>query len=175
MVNNGEINNIMPLSIMKSIGLECIGHFKTDEGIFAIDSEKVTTYGEIKDFCAWIASAPHVKTLFTIIVVDLPPTYGLVLGWEWTFPSGGYIMNDGSCMMIPNKCGEFTKIPREPKNMVFFKIKANDGFESFLDFGLGSYVVLEEENPISHTDESLWKMYFDGSCSKNGVGVGIVL
>lgn len=84
-------------------------------------------------------------------------------------------MNDGSCMMVPNKSGEFTRIPREPKNMVFFKIQENDGFENFLEFGLGSYVVLEEENPISHTDESLWKMYFDGAHSINGSGVGIVL
>ena len=61
-------------------------------------------------------------------------------------------MNDGSCMMVPNKCKEFTRIPREPKNPVFFEIKDNDGFENFLEFGLGSYTILEEENPISHTN-----------------------
>ena len=70
-------------------------------------------------------------------------------------------MNDGSCMTVSNKSGEFTMIPREPKNLIFFEIKYNDGFENFLDFFLGTYIVLEEENPISHTNESLWKMYFD--------------
>ena len=102
MVDNGATNNITPLSIMKSIRLECTRHFKTGEGIFTIDSRKVIAYGEIKDLCAWIDFAPHVKVVFTIIVVDLPLAYGLVLGWEWNFSIGGYIMNDGSCMMVPN-------------------------------------------------------------------------
>jgi hypothetical protein len=48
--------------------------------------------------------------MFTIIVVDLPATYGVVLGREWCFPLGGYIMNDGSCMMLPNKDGGLTKV-----------------------------------------------------------------
>ena len=119
MVDNGATKNIMPLSIL-NIGLECTRHFKTGEGIFSIDSRKVITYGEIKYFYARIASSPHVKVVFTIVVVDLPPAYGLVLGEAWSFPLGGYIMNGGSCMMVPNKIREFTRIPGEPKNPIFF-------------------------------------------------------
>jgi hypothetical protein len=33
---------------------------KVGENIYAIDSRKVPTYGEIKDFCAWISSTPHI-------------------------------------------------------------------------------------------------------------------
>lgn len=91
------------------------------------------------------------KVIFTIIVVYLPLAYGIVLRQEWTFPLGGYIMNDGTCMMIPNKNGEFTRIQREPKKPIFFEMKDNDGFEDFLDFGLRSYVVLEEEEPPAKT------------------------
>ena len=105
MVYNGATNKIMPLSIKKSIGLECTRHVKTSEGIFAIDSRKVAAYGEINDLCAWISITPHVKIMFTIVVDDLPPTYGVVIRWEWNFPLGGYIMNDGYCMMVPNKSG----------------------------------------------------------------------
>ena len=90
-----------------------------------------------------------------IVMVDLPPAYGLVLGRELNFPLGGNIINDGSCMMVPNKCREFTRIPREQKNPIFFEIKDKNGFENFLDFGLGSYIVLEEESPICHINESL--------------------
>lgn len=31
------------------------------------------------------------------------------------------------------------------------------------------------ENQISHEGAKVWKMFFDGSCSKEGVGAGIVL
>jgi hypothetical protein len=103
MVDNLATNNIMPLSIMKEVGLECTKYDETGERTNAIDSIKVPTYGEIKDFCAWISSAPHIKTIFTIIVVELPTTYVVVLVREWCFPFGRYIMNDGSCMMLPNK------------------------------------------------------------------------
>jgi len=36
-------------------------------------------------------------------VVDLSPSYGVVLGRDWTYMIRGYIMKDGSCMMLPGK------------------------------------------------------------------------
>jgi hypothetical protein len=49
--------------------------------------------------------------MFTIIVVDIPLTYGIVLGRYWCSMIGGYIMNDGSYMMLPNKHGMLIKVP----------------------------------------------------------------
>jgi hypothetical protein len=63
------------------------------------------------------------QQVFTIIVVDLPATYGVVLGREWCFPLGGYIMNDGICMMFPNKYGGFNRVPCEYRNPLLFKKK----------------------------------------------------
>jgi hypothetical protein len=74
--------------------MECTRHYETGEIIYAIDSRKVSAYGEIKDFCAWISVTPHITIVFTIVVVDLPPTYGVVLGRDWSSMIGGYIMND---------------------------------------------------------------------------------
>jgi hypothetical protein len=62
-------------------------------------------------------TTPHIIMVFNIIVVDLPPTYGVVLGRYWSSMIGGYIMNDGSCMMLPGKEGAMIKVPREPKNL----------------------------------------------------------
>jgi hypothetical protein len=81
-------------------------HYETSESIYAIDSRKVSTYGEIKDFYAWIIIAPHIIIVFNIVVVDLPPTYGVVCGRDWSSMIGGNIMNNGSCMMLPDKDGE---------------------------------------------------------------------
>ena len=111
--------------MMESIGMECIKYYEMGERIYAIDSIKVTTYGEIKYFCACISTTPHIKTFFTIIVVDFPPTYGVVLGRDWCSLIGGYIMNDGSCMMLPNKDGTMIKVPRERRNTISFKKKEN--------------------------------------------------
>jgi hypothetical protein len=96
LIDSGATNNIMPLSVMQALRMECTRHYETGESIYAIDSRKVPAYGEIKYFCAWISATPHITIVFTIVVVDLPPTYGVVLGRDWSSMIGGYIMNDKS-------------------------------------------------------------------------------
>jgi hypothetical protein len=70
LVDSGTTNNVMPLSVMEALGMECTQYYQTCESIYAIDSRKVPTYGEIKYFCALISVTPHITTIFTIIVVD---------------------------------------------------------------------------------------------------------
>jgi len=89
----------------------CTKYYETRESIYAIDSRKVPTCGEIKYFCAWISETPHITTIFTIIVVDLTPEYGVVLGRYRCSLIGGYIMNDGSCVKLLNKYGMMVKVP----------------------------------------------------------------
>jgi hypothetical protein len=45
------------------------------ESIYAIESRKVPSYGEIKDLCACLIASPHITIVFTIIVVDLSHAY----------------------------------------------------------------------------------------------------
>jgi hypothetical protein len=73
----------MPLSVMEELGMGCTKYYDIGESIYAIDSTNFPTYGEIKDFCAWITATPHISTIFTIIVVEFPPTYGVVIGRDW--------------------------------------------------------------------------------------------
>jgi hypothetical protein len=80
LVDSGSIDNIMPLVVMESLGMSCTKYYEIGERIYAIDSRKVPTYGEIKDFYAWITTAPHIITVFNIVVVDLPPAYRVVFG-----------------------------------------------------------------------------------------------
>jgi hypothetical protein len=68
----------MPLAVMEALGMRCTKYYETGESIYAIDSRQVLTYGEIKYFYSWITTAPHIITVFNIIVVDLPPGYGVV-------------------------------------------------------------------------------------------------
>jgi hypothetical protein len=143
LVDSGATNNIMP--VMEALGMECMRYYETSKIIYAIDSRKFPAYGEIKYFCAWITASPHITTIFTIIVVDLPPTYGVVLGRDWFSLIGGYIMNDGSCMMLPNKYGTMIRVPREHRNPISFKKKENEVMKNYVDAGIGNYVVFSTE------------------------------
>jgi hypothetical protein len=82
LVDTGAANNIVPLAIMEALSMSFTNYYETSESIYAIDSRKVPTYRELKYFYAWITTTPHIITIFNIIVVDLPPTYGVVLGRE---------------------------------------------------------------------------------------------
>jgi ribonuclease HI len=179
LVDTGATNNIMPLAVMEALGMSCTRYYEMGERIYAIDSRKVLSYGEIKDFYAWITVSPHIIIVFTIIVVDLPPAYGVVLGRDWSSMIGGYIMNDGSCMMLPNKDGTMLKVPRENRNPFSFKKKENELMEDYVDAGIRNYVVLDSEQSEDFKREEnsftgFWRMSFDGACSSSGNGVGVV-
>lgn len=136
------------------------------------------TYGEIKDFCARISFAPTIHIVFKIVLVDLCPAFRLVLVFEWSYPLGGYLINDGRCMMLPSKDGCLTKVPKETKNPIFFQRKEEEAMDNFLDFGFGNYVALEDitnKNPIGPIFQGLWILYFNGTYSKNGVGIKVLI
>jgi hypothetical protein len=122
-VDTRATNNIMPLSIMEALGMGYTKYYEIGEIIYAIDSRKFLGYGEIKDFYAWINFAPHIIIVFTIIVVDLLPAYGVVLGRDFSTMIRGYITNYGSCMMLLNKDGTMMRVPREPRKPFSFKKK----------------------------------------------------
>lgn len=82
MVDRRATNNTIPLSIMEVLGLECTRYYEVGESVYVIVWGKNPAYAEIKYFCAWISSLPHIATLFNIIVVDLPTTHGIVLGHD---------------------------------------------------------------------------------------------
>lgn len=146
LVDTGVTNNIMSLAIMEALSMIFTKYYETGETIYAIDSRKVSVYTEIKDLYAWITTTPHIITTFNIIVVDLPPAYGAMLGRDWASMIGGYIMNDGSCMMIPGKEGVMIKVPCEPINPFSFKKKDNELMEDYINVEIGNYVILDMEH-----------------------------
>jgi hypothetical protein len=158
----------------------CTKYYETSESIYAIDTRKFPAYGETKYFCAWITATPHITIVFTITVVDIPPDYVVVLGRDWSEMIRGYIMNDGSCMMLPNKDGTTMRVPREPRKPFSFKRKDNELMQGYVDVDIGNYVVLDQEHDdISENQEDnlvkgYWRMSFDGTCSISGNGVGVI-
>jgi hypothetical protein len=103
----------------------------------------VPSYREIKDYFAWITSSPHIIIILNIIVVFIPQKYGVVMGKYWTSMIGGYIMNDGSFMMLPRKEGVMIKVPREPIKPFSFKKKDNELMEEYIDVRIGNYAIMD--------------------------------
>jgi hypothetical protein len=92
----------------------------------------------------------------------------------------GYIMNDGSCMMLSDKDKAMIKVPREPRRPFSFKKKDNELMEDYIDVSIINYAILDMEQieDIENEDNHFvgyWRISFDGACSSSGSGVGIVL
>ena len=102
-------------------------------------------YGEIKYLYAWITIAPHIITIFNIMVVDLPLAYGFVIRRDWSSMIGGYVMNDGSCIMLSDKDRAMIKVPHEPRRPFSFKKKDNKLMEYYIDVGIGNYAIVDME------------------------------
>jgi hypothetical protein len=71
------------------------------------------------------------------------PTYGVVLGRDWSSMIGGYIMNDGSCIMLLNKYGTMVIVPREVRKPFSLRRKENEFVRNYLDVGMGNYVFFD--------------------------------
>jgi hypothetical protein len=146
LVDIGVTNNIMPMEVMEALSMSFTKYYETGESIYAIDSRKVPTYGEIKYFYVWITTTPHIIIVFSIIVVDLPPAYGFVMGRDWKSMIRGYIMNDGSCMILPSNEGLIIKVPHEPRKPLSFKKKGNELMEDYIDVSIANYDILDIEH-----------------------------
>lgn len=87
-------------------------------------------------------------------------------------------MNDGICMMLPNKDGSFTRVTCEENKPVCFQIKEDHEMDIFLNIDLGNYVVLEDitnKESIDQINNGSWKLFLDGACTKNGLGIGVII
>jgi hypothetical protein len=50
-------------------------------------------------------------------------------------------MDDGSCMMLPNKYGTMIRVPQEKRKSISFRKKENEVMQNYVDARIGNYVV----------------------------------
>ena len=110
-VDSGASNNVTPLQVMEALGLQITRPYMN---VCGIDSQPIKVHGIIKNLVAPIHSHPDISTLLDVVVIDLPPRYGLLLSRKWSSQLGGSIQNDSSYMTIPNVDGRMVRIYREP-------------------------------------------------------------
>jgi len=76
MLDSGASHNLMPKSLMEKLNLDVTRPYKD---LFSFDSTQVKCLGLIKDMCVTLVQYPAKSILMDIVVVDIPPKYGMLL------------------------------------------------------------------------------------------------
>jgi ribonuclease HI len=188
LMDSGASHNLMPKTVMDELGLEIT---KTYHDLYSFDSRKVKYLGVIKDLVVTLFQLPMKIVVMDIVVADVPPKFGMLLSRSWIKILGGTLQMDLSYATIPVFGGEHRRLYREAQLSYIISDEANPTNHPIfaLDTNLGSIILQLTDAPqppieirkksIASCEESLpntyvWKMFFDGAYSKEGVGVGVV-
>jgi hypothetical protein len=110
LMDSGASHNLMPKTVMDELGLEIT---KTYHDLYSFDSRKVQCLGVIKDLVVTLFQLPMKSVVMDIIVVDVPPKFGMLLSRSWIKRLGGTLQMDLTYATIPVFGGEHRRLYRE--------------------------------------------------------------
>ena len=146
----------------------------------------------IKDLVVNLDQIPVKSVLMDVVIVDVPANYGMLLSISWGANLGGSVQLDMTYSMIPIFGGQFTRLyrdtwltytvsdPQNPNNYPVYVVdqglgncilSIDDDFETCRE-NENEKVKISEENVIIR--EGMWKMYFNGASSWDGVGARLL-
>ncbi|KAH9293046.1 hypothetical protein KI387_041753 [Taxus chinensis] len=168
----------MPAKVADALGLTLT---KTIGRCYSMERQ-VPLVGQIKDAQAVLASFPDKRLKMTILVADIPVSYGMLLSRNFCKELGGEVKMDWSCAHIPIK-GVNQKLEPEKKSK-YTVSKSEDPRSQILfqesDHGV-YYLEMDKEDvqPViqepHQLDNKIWTLEFDGSCCSFGSGASVVL
>jgi hypothetical protein len=98
MLDSSSFHNLMPKAVMEKLGLEVTRPYKD---LHSFDSSKVRCIGLIKDLCITLVQIPVKNMVMDVLVVDIPPNYGMLLSWSWGAKLKGTLQLDMSYATVP--------------------------------------------------------------------------
>lgn len=101
----------MPKSIMEHLGLEVTSPY---HDFFSFDSRKLKCIGLIKYLSVSLAQITAKNLLMDVVVVDIPPRFGMLLSRSWASKLGGTLPMDMSFTTVLF-FGEHRRLYREVK------------------------------------------------------------
>jgi len=128
--------------------------------------------------------------MMDIVVADVPPKFGMLLSRGWIKRLGGTLQNDLSYTTVPFFGGESRRLYREAQLAYIISDERNPTNHPIydVDTNFGAFIIQIEESQLASmqlkkpvcqiTEEEgpqIWDMFFDGACSKEAAGVGVVL
>ena len=99
-IDSGASDNVMPAKVATALGLEMT---KTFSRCFSMENKQVPLIGQIKDAQYAFAVYPEKKIKMTVLVADVPASYGILLGRNFCKDVGGELSMDMSEARIPVK------------------------------------------------------------------------
>jgi hypothetical protein len=90
-MDSGASHNLMPKTVMDELGLEIT---KTYHDLYSFDSRKVKFLGVIKDLVVTMFQLPMKRVVMDIVVVDVPPKFGMLFSRYWIKILGGTLHMD---------------------------------------------------------------------------------
>jgi hypothetical protein len=112
LMDSGASQNLMPKIVMDELGLVVT---KTYHDLYSFDSRKVKFLGVIKDFVVSLFQLPMKSVVMDIVVVDVPPKFGILFSRSWIKRLGETLHMDLSYATVPMFGGEHRRIYREVK------------------------------------------------------------
>jgi ribonuclease HI len=191
MLDSRASHNIIPKSIMDILGLEITRPYGD---ICSFDSRRVKCMGMIKDLVVTLAQISVKNVLMDVVVADIPSKYGLLLSRYWGAKLRGSLQLDMTYATIPIFGGQFRWLYRETRLAYTISDPQNpNNYPVYIiNQDLGNCILAfdnTEDNCVEESDidriktekiaknvhsTRIWKMFFDGASSCEGVGVGVL-
>jgi hypothetical protein len=146
----GASHNLMPKTFMDELGLEIT---KAYHDLYSFDSTKVQCIGVIKDLVVTLLQWPMKILAMDIVVVDVPPKFGMLLLRYWIKRIRGTLQMDLTYVAIPVFGGEHRILYREAQMayIISDEVDPTDHPIFSLDTELGSsllYLIDAPEPPL---------------------------
>jgi hypothetical protein len=109
MLDSGASHNLMPKDVMEKLGLDITRPYKY---LYSFDSSKVKCIGLIKYLCVTLVQILTKILVMDIVVVDIPPKYGMLLSCSWGDKLQGTLQMDMTYATIP-LFGQHRRLYRE--------------------------------------------------------------
>ena len=97
MFDSGASHNLMPKIIMECLGLDITKPYKD---LYSFDSNEVKCLGLIKDLVVSLHQIPEKNLFMDVVMVDVPPKFGMFLSRSWEAKLKGMLQMDLSYAMI---------------------------------------------------------------------------
>ena len=141
MIDSGASNTVMPVEIMKAMGL----HVDTPHNrCRAMDSREVPVIGTIEAMPYRLALFPGVVMTMNVLVVDIPPHYGMLLSRKLSASMGGSIQNDLSYATF-NIAGENFNVLRESRTPHTIEKYEDTHINCCIDMDMDNFRMQKEE------------------------------
>jgi len=163
----------VPSSIMKKLGL------KLSTKCFykmILNSDKLKVCGIVEGVKTFLHIYPKKRLSINIVVVETPPTWGMIMSQKLIEDLNLSINEDGSIIYLPWKENSYASIPKHELSAPMIALSQED--ESNIkeeSDNIGEWRLFKDERVATPPHPRLWVMYFDGAHSKSGSGVDIVI